>query len=264
MSIRASFTYVRRHSNELLILTALGSLLPLANCGSSPTGGYEADTADTADTSDTSDTDPTSSGGGDASGGAPGAGGASGGATGSGGMDAGGAGGTGGTGGVLGKIIYLTSTPTSNAVFGGVTGADAACNASPPNGESYKALIVDGSTRVACTTPNCGGGMSEHVDWVLAPDTLYSRPDGTAIGTTSAAGIFEFPLDASVSTNGGFAYWTGLEADWTSNEHCAGWTGTTGEFADQGLDNETSSAAIQGTSVNCGALAGAFFACVEQ
>jgi hypothetical protein len=165
----------------------------------------------------------------------------------------------------LGKIIYLTSTP-KKANFGGVSAADALCNGSPPRPGTYKALLVDGSTRVACTSALCAtNGAAEGVDWALAPNTQYVRADGqTVIGTTTAAGIFAFPLAASIDTNG-FSYWTGLAADWTtSTDDCTGWTEVSGVFANEGLGDKTDDQAIAGVNESCSTLAGAFFACVEQ
>jgi Protein of unknown function (DUF1554) len=215
--------------------------------------------------------------GGGANGGA-GASGGEGGAAGAGGSDAsggsgmagqgGGAGETGAGGepnGPAGKIIFLSSTP-KKANFGGVAGADAHCNASPPKAGTYKALLVDGSTRVACTSASCAtDGVAEGVDWVLAANTTYVRADGTTvIGTTSAAAIFEFPLTASIGT-GAFSYWTGLSSDWTTSEDtCNGWTETSDVFASEGLADATDDRAIAGVSESCATLAGAFFACVEQ
>jgi hypothetical protein len=160
-------------------------------------------------------------------------------------------------------LIYRTEMP-KKANFGGIPSADALCNASPPRAGAYKALIVDGTTRRACTTASCGGGVAEHVDWVLASDTTYSRPDGTLIGSTNGAGIFVFPLQASIDTVG-YSYWTGLSTDWTSStDDCGDWTQTAGYYATEGLADTTDSQAIYGVSESCASLAGAFFVCVEQ
>jgi hypothetical protein len=165
--------------------------------------------------------------------------------------------------GPAGKVIYLSATP-KKANFGGIGAADSACNLSPPNGGTYKALIVDGTTRAACTTAGCSGGANEHIDWVLAPDTTYVRPDGTVVGTTNGAGIFVFPLDASIA-GVGYSYWTGLSGDWTSSsDDCGDWAQTTGYFANEGLGDATDDQAIVGVSESCATLAGAYFACVEQ
>jgi cysteine-rich repeat protein len=170
----------------------------------------------------------------------------------------------GGTAEPAGKIIYLTSAP-KKANFGGIAGADAACNADKPTSSTYKALLVDGSSRIACVSAKCeDDGISESLDWVLAPNTTYVSADGTTvIGTTTNVAIFEFPLSASFGTSG-LSYWTGLTSNWTSGDTCSAWTGTTGFFADEGLGDATDSSAIQGVGESCATLAGAVFACVEQ
>ena len=60
----------------------------------------------------------------------------------------------------------------------------------PKTGSEYRALLVDASNRVACTSINCSGGSSEHVDWVLRANTSYKRPGGTVVFTTNASDIF--------------------------------------------------------------------------
>ncbi len=99
------------------------------------------------------------------------------------------------------KKIFLSASG-HNGNFGGATGADTFCmgDANYPGTGTYKALLTDGSTRIACTTANCGGGPSEHVGWILAANKRYTRVDGTEIGTTTANGIFTFPLTNSIST----------------------------------------------------------------
>ncbi|MFZ5891786.1 MAG: DUF1554 domain-containing protein [Myxococcota bacterium] len=162
-------------------------------------------------------------------------------------------------------MIYLTSAP-SKANFGGISGADTQCNASPPVAGTFKALLVDGATRIACTSAQCAtNGAAEGVDWPLAPNTTYVRADGTTvIGTTTSAAIFAFPLTASIGT-AGFTYWTGLNVDWTtSTDSCAGWTQISGVFATEGLADAVDNGAISGVSESCATLAGAFFACVQQ
>ena len=164
-----------------------------------------------------------------------------------------------------GKIIYVTRVPKKSN-FGGVVGADAQCNASPPSERPYKALLVDGTSRVACSSAQCAtGSAAEGIDWVLLPNTKYVREDGTTvIGTTTDNAIFTFPLDASIGTSGD-AYWTGIRENWTTSaDTCSGWTETSGVSATQGLADADDVQALYGVGVNCGTLAGAFFACVEQ
>ncbi|MCR9141893.1 MAG: DUF1554 domain-containing protein [bacterium] len=145
-------------------------------------------------------------------------------------------------------LMFVTNAAVT--VTTGIAGLDSQCqsNASKPSGGgTYKALIVDGTNRIACTTANCGGGTAEHTDWVLKPNKEYRRADGTTvIGTTSANGVFAFPLTnsvdpGSVPTN---AMRTGMNNDWTSNANdCTNWS-TTGGVAAGGVNNVTSNALI--------------------
>lgn len=164
------------------------------------------------------------------------------------------------------KFIFLTSSAyTGN--LGGIAGADAKCNSAgnKPNGSTYKAMIAASGVRVACTTANCGGGAGEHIDWVLYPTTQYTRPDNTAIGTTTANGIFAFSLTASIST-ASQSPWTGLGADWTTSSNCSSW-GSTGGNGQAGLANATSPSAINagfgmGSGLTCAAMYPIY--CAEQ
>jgi hypothetical protein len=135
-------------------------------------------------------------------------------------------------------IIFVSNTGTSGDIDGtgdndgsnGIEEADTICNAdsNKPNSSSYKAMIVDGANRVACTTVDCSGGTGEHVDWVLQASKEYRRADeSTAIGTTSTEGIFTFPLDNTIDIAGAVTViWTGLNGtDWTTHaELCNSWT----------------------------------------
>lgn len=205
--------------------------------------------------------------GGDAAAGEAAAGGGAAGASGT--IDVAGQAGAGGSGepaALDGKVIFLTSMP-KKSTFGGVSGADVLCNASPPVAGTYRALLVDGTNRVACSSANCmTGGATEGVNWALQPNTKYVRDDQqhTLIGTTTSAAIFELPLDASIGTDA-YSYWTGLDADWTtSTDDCNGWTETSGVYANEGLADAIDSQAIVGVNESCATLAGAFIACVQQ
>lgn len=147
------------------------------------------------------------------------------------------------------KIIFVT-TSGNNGNLGGVTGADALCAAdsSCPSGATCKAFIVDGTTRVACTTADCSGGPSEHTDWVLAASTTYYRSDGTTvIGTTTANGIFTFPLTNTINDDGNL-YWTGFRdpADWVaaSDRNCSNWANSLGVLSGNIGDPSTTSISI--------------------
>ena len=146
------------------------------------------------------------------------------------------------------KYIFVT-TATSNGNLGGVTGADVKCaaDAQAAGGGSFKALLVDGTARVACTSANCAtSGATEHKDWVLAAGQEYRRLGTTiVIGTTNSAGLFEAPLASAISVDSGINWWTGFNPDYTdsgNNEQCGDWTNSiaSGIF---GASNQTGTAA---------------------
>ena len=167
----------------------------------------------------------------------------------------------GGTTAIPVKVIYYVSAASGN--MGGVSGADTLCTNSLPSGvTTAKALVVDGSTRVACTTANCGGGASEHVDWVLAANTQYKLSNGTSIGTTNAVGLFTFPLDNAI---GAAVVQTGLTASpaWTTGGTCTSW-GATGGSESCGFNGTTSSSIIDINGSGCTCNAGRSVICVQQ
>lgn len=133
-----------------------------------------------------------------------------------------------------GAVIFSTITQSFSGNLGGVTGADWLCEsaANRPDSRCYKAMIVDGVNRVACTTPFCGGGPAEHVDWVFAANTSYYRPGlAVRIGTTNANGLFTFPLENSmVAPAESSLIWTGFAVtdpdpvNWLSGNNCTNWT----------------------------------------
>ncbi len=131
------------------------------------------------------------------------------------------------------RYLYALK-PAARGAITSIAMADAACLAAKPSGvTAVKALLV-GSTRTACTSPNCAtGGATEHLDWPLAPSTEYRRPDGTTvIAKTNAKGLFD-TLSASISMTDDFV-WTGLSpngmgtgTNWTtSSSTCADWSST--------------------------------------
>lgn len=130
-----------------------------------------------------------------------------------------------------GKIIFISLT-NRNGAYGGFNGADVVCNSDAATlalPGTYKALLSNGSTRVACTTAYCSGGTSENVDWVLQPNTTYLQQDAaTVIGTTNAGGVF--PSSTSVPFGPGSAQvLTGFATDWTfGGSSCSNFTNTTG------------------------------------
>ncbi len=131
------------------------------------------------------------------------------------------------------KSLFLASTPNGN--LEGVSGADALCAAAEnkPSAATFKAMISDGTTRIACTSSDCAGaGGFEHEDWVFANDTSYKRADtGAFVGYTDGVGLLQFPLSASL-TDDGTEIWTGLTRNWTSTaDTCDDWTYSDGDSA---------------------------------
>ncbi len=167
------------------------------------------------------------------------------------------------------RIFITSSTFTGNLVS--VSDADASCmsDANYPGAGTYKAFIVDGTVRRACTTANCGGGPSEHIGWVLAATTTYVRSDGTTvIKATNNEAIFSFA--GAVLTNSfsatSYNIWTGLTNNWTGNDNadCTNWTSAIGA-GEVGNTSATDGTAIQqAATLNCSGAASVRLACVEQ
>lgn len=123
-------------------------------------------------------------------------------------------------------IFVIQSAVQTKGDFGGPVKADVICN-----GElmGSKALLVDGTIRVACTTANCSGGATEHTDWILAPNQAYfASISNNHIFTTNENGVFVFGKATNPIEAIGNKYWSGLEADWTTSPSiCTGWTDNT-------------------------------------
>lgn len=166
------------------------------------------------------------------------------------------------------KRIFV-STGAWNGDLSNVAGADALCNADAggPAAPVFRAMIVDGLTRVASVTPDAGDGQ---VSWVLQPNMRYFRTNAggafiTEVFTTNANALPLFPWTAG----GGVAanVWTGLNADWTSatalTQNCFFWTDGSGSWNGAiGVGNATISTAIRtGVSLCSNTLR---LYCVEQ
>ncbi len=168
------------------------------------------------------------------------------------------------------KIIFVTAA-THNGDFdsgsGGAAGADAFCmgDANYPGSGTFKALIVEGGLgRTACSTADCSGGSSEHIDWIISANTTYYQDDETTeIGTTTSSGIFEFPVTNAFTTSIE-EIWTGLLGDWTTDlTTCVGWTDGTGlEIGTYGDTTSNTANTISFTQSGCNDTKK--IACVEQ
>lgn len=181
------------------------------------------------------------------------------------------------------KRIFVTLGQLTGNLSGtnGISAADGQCNVdgNKPATGTYKAMLVDGVFRAACTTPNCSGGPSEHIDWVLSPGVNYIRAaDSRFLFTADDNAIFVFgTLSASLDT-GISNYWTGFKnnnADWvTGNQGCV--VGTTETCCRWGVTGVPiggqEGGTGQGTFQDFRAVAGAVqvcnvtrrFVCVEQ
>lgn len=175
------------------------------------------------------------------------------------------------------KRMFVTNA-THSGVFGvsqtsAIAAADALCASDsnkPLGGGTYKALFVN-SQRRACTTPNCGGGVSEHLNWVLASDTQYVRRDGSPIGGSSSLGLFD-SLDGAISPYNSTTPWTGLSVylDWTiqsddpggGNGYCNGWISSGGAGTVWNPTQSDFSAVYTVSGLSCSAPS--TLLCVEQ
>lgn len=167
-------------------------------------------------------------------------------------------------------FIFVSSTTSSpdldlNDDSNAMPEADAICNAdsNKPTTNNYKAMITSVGFRTACTTANCGGGPGEHLDWVLEANRVYKRTaDGATIGTTTANGIFTFPLDNAISpTDVAPFIHSGISADWTTLSNCSNWTTTVGT---ESFANEQSTTSTSIDSSDTGCVGSSSLYCVEQ
>lgn len=146
--------------------------------------------------------------------------------------------------------MFVTTSTYTGAAIGGITGADAKCasDSTKPSTGTYKAFLVDDVNRYACTTANCSGGASENKNWVIKASTAYTRVDGTAIATSTAAGLLPAALTNPISTTGDSMLGTirtgmAFAKDWTSrvNGHCTNYSSTSGSSTDGDGNGSTNS-----------------------
>ena len=163
------------------------------------------------------------------------------------------------------KMFVTNANATLTA---GISGLDSQCSSDankPSGGGTYKAMVADGTNRIACTTANCSGGTSEHTNWVLKPSKEYRRADGsTVIGTTTANGVFSFPLTAAIQTTvvDTNSTVTGLENNWTSSTNDCTNFSVSGASTSNGLHDSTSNNLLSVGPSGCGNTMKII--CVEQ
>lgn len=155
----------------------------------------------------------------------------------------------------------------TNGDGNGIPEADNFCdtnatNPAPGTG-AFKALLVDGTYRIA--SPANG-------QWVLAASTAYYRLDATTpIFTTDAARIFTFGTFTNSFANSTNVFYSGLNGDWTTGNHCTRWTNAnpTGGGPNQGTkgtddDSILGSALLDGGAGNPHCSFPQLIVCVEQ
>lgn len=165
-------------------------------------------------------------------------------------------------------MIFVTSGAWNGSFGGqpGISGADARCNADgnkPASSGTYKAMIVDGTSRRASVTAAAGDGQ---IDWVLYADKQYKRPDGTAITSSSSTRLLIFPLTSGISSFDipTTVVWTGLASDWTTGANiCLTWTDVSvGQFGATATEFDVTTTAIQSGTFNCSTPQALY--CVQQ
>ena len=122
------------------------------------------------------------------------------------------------------KFVFASNS-TYNGNLGGIAGADAKCNSdlNKPSDTIYKAYIVDGVNRIACTTPGCSTGPSEHKDWVSTANTTYILNNADIFMITDANGIFSFLNHSIMFSSGNF--WDGFDSNFTTHaQTCTRWS----------------------------------------
>jgi hypothetical protein len=173
------------------------------------------------------------------------------------------------------KSFKTASDYGGNTNIGGITGADDKCASDanhPGEGKVYRALISDGDTRIACGQADCASDAVGQTGWVLRPDTTYYRSDGTTEAfSTNSNSIFVFTggfqMTNAFEEFPGTYYYTGLNPDWTTGNHCQKWTvgGGFGASGHLGITHQKNTSGISHASSNCGNIGlETNLICVEQ
>jgi hypothetical protein len=166
------------------------------------------------------------------------------------------------------RIFVSNSQPTGS--LGGIAGADAICDSdtAKPNGAKYKAMLVNGSTRRACSAANCSSsGLLENIDWVLQPQVTYVQAAGVLpVFTANTSAIYPFGTFTNAISGTAVYAWTGLTTGWQVGNSlgvdldCGDWNGGVNGAIGQ-VDALTSSAAYSTTDL-CPSARRLY--CVEQ
>ncbi len=163
--------------------------------------------------------------------------------------------------------VFVTSSTVSPYL--GIGGFDNECMTDPvkpSGGSTYKAMVVQGTTRRACVSAGCAtSGAAEGIDWVLQPSRRYVRAtDFAELFTANSAGVFSFGSWQSPPSAISVSFWTGLTASWTNSaSHCLSWSNNlAGTYGATGDASATNSAVVAGAALDC---TGSYhLLCVEQ
>lgn len=163
-------------------------------------------------------------------------------------------------------IIFITQNGYP-ANIGKASNFDSSCQSDPnyPGSGNFKAMVVDGISRRASITSNLGDGQ---IDWVFKANQAYIRPNGIAIETSNANGLFTSTISTPITTTSS-NHWTGLDSDWTTflngDGACLKWTtnfsgelGVAGDAYTQDILTLTRGKGLQQCSINRELV------CVEQ
>lgn len=162
----------------------------------------------------------------------------------------------------LGRDPVMFLTDDKWDVGGGFAGADEFCmtDSANPGSGTFKALL-GGSDRSVCVDADCASGATP-VDWVLQPNTTYTRLDDAVVFTTNADGIFtDWPMLEEFAPGTNQA--SGLDTDWTVRDglHCENWTVASDDPAGVGWTASLDGGFLQGGQLTCRRLP---LVCVEQ
>ncbi len=164
-------------------------------------------------------------------------------------------------------FIFVTNT-TSKGNLGGIAGADSKCMAdgARPNNSVYKALLSDGSSRMACSESDCTADNTGQSDWVIKPMTQYINANGQNVFYSNGYATYDFAVSFTNPVVATLYYvWTGLNASWgSSGSNCTAWTDdSTGNFGEYGTSNDVNSTFLFTSPTDyCGGSRHLY--CVEQ
>ncbi len=153
--------------------------------------------------------------------------------------------------------IFVTAA-SSDGNLGGVAGADSRCasDANNPGDGTYKAYIGVDSQR--------DGTAGAQIDWVIKPNTQYTRTDGTLIETSDSNGLLPQDLINPVTTTR-FNVFTGLSVNGVPRlENCSGWSSnSSGALAIYGLSDVIDYEWIYFSDVTCNNTTRRLY-CIQQ